>query len=141
MWLRLWPAVGVVPLPLVVLLLLLLPLSPLPLLREVALLLHHRGSWSWHRYERRQRRRPTADTLRCAAGRALVYDTPGLTAVGAEGCHHGPAPAGRRLLRAAGVVLGPPARPPPVRAPAARSSAGLLLLLLVGCWVHGLGLW
>ena len=38
--------------PLVVLLLLLLPLSPLPLLREIALLLHHRGGWSWHRYER-----------------------------------------------------------------------------------------
>ena len=36
--------------PLVVLLL--LPLSLLPLLREVALLLHHRGSWSWHRYKR-----------------------------------------------------------------------------------------
>ena len=37
--------------PLVVLLLLPLPL--LPLLREVALLVHHRGSWSWHREERR----------------------------------------------------------------------------------------
>ena len=125
--------------PLVVLLL--LPLSPLPLLREVALLLHYRGGWSWHRYERWQRRRPAADTLRRAAGRALVYDTPGLTAVGAEGCHPGPAPAGRRLLRAAGVALGPPAHPPPVRALSALSSAALLLLLLVGCWVHGLGLW
>ena len=127
--------------PLVVLLLLLLPLSLFPLLREVSLLLHHRGSRSWHRYKRRQRRRPTADTLRCAAGRALVYDTPGLTAFGAEDCHPGPAPACRCLLRAAGVALGPPAHPPPVRALSARSSAALLLLLLVGCWVHGLGLW
>ena len=128
MWL--WVVVGVEPLPLVVLLL--QPPSLLPLLREVALLLHHRGSWPWHRYKRRQRRRPTADTLRCAAGRALVYDTPGLTAVGAEGCHPGAAPAGRRLLGAAGVVVGPPARPAPVRAHAARPPAGLLLLLLVG---------
>ena len=36
-----WPVIGVVPLSLVVLLLLPLPL--LPLLREIALLLHHRG--------------------------------------------------------------------------------------------------
>ena len=75
-----WPVVGVVPLSLVVLRLLPLPLFPL--LREIALLLHHRGSWLRHRNKRRQRCHPLADTLRCAAGRALVYDTPGLTAPG-----------------------------------------------------------
>ena len=127
--------------PLVVLLLLLLPLSLFPLLREVALLLHHRGSWSWHRDKRRQRRRPTADTLRCATGRALVYDTPGLTAFGAQGRHDGPAPAGRRLLCAAWVTVGPPVDPPSVWALTALCSAALLLQLLAGCWVHGLGLW
>ena len=114
------------PLPLVVLRLLPLPLFPL--LREIALLLHHRGSWD----ERRQRCHPSADTLRCAAGRALVYDTPGLTAFGAQGRHYGPAPAGCRLLCAAGVALGPPAHPPSVWALTALSSAALLLLLLVG---------
>ena len=138
-WLRLWPAVGVVPLALVVLLLLLLPLSPLPLLREVALLLHYRSGWSWHRYERWQRRRSAAGTLRRAAGRALMYHTSGLTALGAQGRYDGPATAGCRFLCAAGVFLGPPAHSSSIWAFAASPSAALLLLA-VGR-EHCLGLW
>ena len=67
--------------PLVVLRLLPLPLFPL--LREVALLLHYWGSRPRHRDERRPRCRPSAHTLRRAAGRALMYHTSGLTALGA----------------------------------------------------------